>query len=557
MVQSIGISVGNANSYVAACQGGGIEILLNEFSNRSTPSMVAFTDKTRTIGVEANSNLFMNLKNTVYDLIVLLGTPFKDVQPHRYPFKIEEAPDGGVLVVVTHLGNEMKFNMTQIMAMLLTKLRGIARGSLNCVLSCPQFYSDQQKSALLQAAMIAGLNPMQVISDMSAVALNYAYYRTTKEESDKFIAFINFGQSNLQCIVAWLTPKEDVVRILAAESEKIGGSDFDRLLADYFVETNKLSLNQKSYLKLVSACEKLKKNLSANSNEIPISVESLISEDKDFNARIERAKFEELSAGLFQKIELCLRNILENAKSNFDKIPKGDVPMAEGEENANSNETSEPQLEFQLSAVEMVGGSSRIPAFKRIIQDVFKMQPSTTLNTDEAVARGCVIHCATLHPGTKVGRNIKILGSEPFSTRVDCDLNHRRVELELITHDMKHVSRTEARNTLEEYIYSERSGLGESDEFKSKLSESLDWLFSDDGEDATEEEYRTKLAELKSLKDSLRVPPESNDTPQKDSNCDGAPQVVSAGDDAPKNGPVREGDPQVTEPCEQNDSCKS
>jgi hypothetical protein len=595
MVQSLGISVGNANSYVAAGQGGGIEILLNEFSNRSTPSMVAFTEYTRSIGVEANSNFFMNLKNTVYDLMVLLGKPYKDVKTDQYPFMIEEAPDGGILVVVRHLGEERKFNMTQVLAMLFTKLRGIAKDSVDCVLSCPQFYSDHQKSALIQAALIAGLNPLQVITDMSAVVLNYAYYRTTKNDAHKIIAFVNFGQSNLQCVVAWLTPKEDVVRILASESEPIGGVDFDRVLADYFVRAHNLSLNQKSYLKLVSACEKLKRNLSANSNEIPISVESLISEDKDFNARIERATFEELSSGLFQKVENCFRRTLEQARVNFDKTiaamreearaarearaakaakaakaaeaakaakesskedeaaraqaasanaadgdktadtpmetdatdssgapegagrtesPEGadvkvenESPKRNGGSDANgsvnaSPEPSEPDVVFELHAVEMVGGSTRIPAVKRIIQNVFNMAPSTTLNTDEAVARGCVLHCATLHPGTKVKRNIRVLGAESYSNRTNCDKNHRRVELELITHDRKHLSRTEARNNLEEYIYSERSALPDGDEYKNGLSNALDWLFSDEGEEATEEAYNSKLAELRLLKEA-------------------------------------------------------
>uniref|UniRef100_A0A6G1SJ21 Heat shock protein n=1 Tax=Aceria tosichella TaxID=561515 RepID=A0A6G1SJ21_9ACAR len=473
MVQNLAISIGNANSYVAAGQGGGIEILLNEFSNRATPSMVAFADHARCIGVEASSNFFMNIKNTIYDIMVLLGKPYKEVKAEQYPFKIEEAPDGGILVVVRHLGEERKFDMTQVLAMLFTKLRYIAKDSIDCVLSCPQYYSDLQKSALIQAALIAGLNPLQVITDMSAVVLNYAYYRTTKEDPPKFMAFINFGQSNLQCVVACLTPQEDTATIIAAESEPIGGSDFDKLLADHFIKKHNLTLNQKSYLKLVASCEKLKRNLSANSNEIPLSVESLISEEQDFNSRIERATFEELAKDLFQRIEDCFKRTLESAKA---------------------------QTEFELAGVEMVGGSTRIPAIRRIIQDVFKIQPSTTLNTDEAVARGCVLHCATLHPGTKVKRDIKVLGANPYSAALQCDKNHRRVELELINHDRKHVSRTEARNNLEEYIYSARSTLPDGDEFKSNLSNTLDWLFSDHGEEATEEEYTKKLTELKDAK---------------------------------------------------------
>lgn len=613
MVSSLGFSVGNQNSYVAAGQGGGIEILLNEYSNRATPSMVAFTDHSRSIGVDASSNLFMNIKNTVYDLMVLLGKSYREITEAEstkkgpgYSFKLEEGPNGQALVVVRHLGEERKFTITQILAMLFTKLREIAQGATDCVISCPQFYTDNQKDALVRAAMIAGLNPLQVISDMSAVVLNYAYYRTTKEDTHKFIAFINFGQSNLQCVVAWLTPRDDVVRILAAESESIGGRDFDQLLADHFVDKCKLQLTPKAYLKLVHSCEKLKRLLSANANEIPINVESLISEDKDFNDRIDRATFESLADHILKRVEDCFKRALDNAKNNFDLMMQDIAESAKAAEQARANEAAkavelakaaklatankdkvvaeaaaaaaaaaasktendatpgeqangEPttngeegkkggdskpvpmeteseevvkataeetkaiqeakaaksaekamssqanklnkmlDIKFDLQVVEMVGGSTRIPAIKQRIQSVFNLTPSTTLNTDEAVTRGCVLHCATLHPGMKVRREVKILGSESFYRLkgVSCDKESRQVEQELIVEDKKYKSRTEARNNLEEFIYNERSKLQEGDIYLGQLTNTLDWLFSDEGEEAPEESYNSKLQELK------------------------------------------------------------
>lgn len=636
MVQSLGISIGNSSSYVAAGQGGGIEILLNEYSNRSTPSMVAFTDQVRAIGVDASSNFFMNLKNTVYDLMVLLGRPYKDINTSLYPFYMEEGSDGQALIVVRHLGEERKFTVTQILAMLLTKLRSIAGDSIDCVLSCPQFYTDNQKIALFQAALIAGLNPLQIITDMSAVVLNYAYYRTTKEDAHKFVAFINFGQSNLQSIIAWLSPKDDLVRILAAESEPIGGKDFDQCLAEHFISTHNLSLNQKAQLKLISACEKLKRLLSANTNEIPLNVESLLGEDKDFTARIDRTTFETISEPLLHRVEQCLTRTIQNATINFGKVmsetveaakaaevaraaeaqkaieltkvaeeaksakelaqanaaaealakveaknkeevhdrtssndgaqTEGGAPKEEGDQmdqngeaksedasqqanHNNSNSSKEApmdteseeltkataeeqravqavkaakaaeksmaakvnrltklsQLQFDLQTVEMVGGSSRVPAVRQLIQKVFNLVPSTTLNTDEAVARGCVLHCATLHPGMKVKREVKIVNVEPSSkpSGLTCDKDLRRIELELITEDRKYRARTEARNNLEEYIYSERSKLKEGDQYLQQLSDQLDWLFSDEGEDASEEIYLTKLAELKKTRENV------------------------------------------------------
>lgn len=164
-------------------------------------------------------------------------------------------------------------------------------------------------------------------------------------------------------------------------------------------------------------------------------------------------------------------------------------------------------IKFDLQVVEMVGGSTRIPAIKQRIQTVFNLTPSTTLNTDEAVARGCVLHCATLHPGMKVRREVRILGSEHFYKLkgVVCDKDSRKIEQDLIESDKKYKSRTEARNTLEEFIYAERSKLQEGDHYLAQLSETLDWLFSDDGEDAPEESYSGKLQELKKSAESRLV----------------------------------------------------
>lgn len=569
MVQSLGISVGNLNSYVAAGQGGGIEILLNEYSNRSTPSMVAFTDHSRSMGVDASSNFFMNLKNTVYDLMMLVGKPFKEIDTSQYPFRIEESSDGQALIAVRHLGEERKFTVTQVLAMLFTKLKDVANNASDCVISCPQFFTETQKSELFHAALIAGLKPLQIISDMSAVILNYAYYRTTRKDASKIIAFINFGQSNLQTVVAWLNPREDVVKILATESESIGGKDFDRLLADYFIKSHNLNLNLKQTLKLQSACEKLKKLLSANANDIPLHVESLISEDKDFTARIDRDKFEELCQPLLQRIEACIKRaatkslevakaleearmvevaraveaakaakaakaaeealaaeaakvvqVAESGEGNHDTeglqaqesaqeagmAPESSKPTESPQAkpqpqsqspSAESPPAPEPLRPIEIESVEMVGGSTRIPAVRQLIQNIFNLLPSTTLNTDEAVARGCVLHCATLHPGMKVKREVKVDGSELFSKPITCDNKLRQVEVHLVEADCKYKSRTERRNNLEEFIYSERSKLQEGDPYLTALNNTLEWVFSDEGENAAEEEYLNRLDELK------------------------------------------------------------
>lgn len=406
---SCGISLGNDNCYVAAGRGGGIEILLNEYSQRSTPAVVSFGDQQRLIGVAATQNQLMNLQNTIYNLMRLIGRQYNDYVQHddsNLPFHIEEAPGGQIAVCVRHNGQERKFTTIQIMGMLLTKLREIASNATDCVLNCPNFYTDSQRRALIEAARIAGLNPLQLIPDMTSVALYYAYYRTSKDDQDhKIIAFINVGQSSTQTSVVWFDTKKELVRVLAADYEdNLGGRNLDEILAKHFVQTHNLKLSRKSQFRLLAECQKLKKLLSANSNEIPINIECLESDDKDFSARIDRNTFEELAGDIFSQLEACFVRTLQTAQANFEQYKQ---------QSGQSGKLVE--LMFKIQDVEIVGGSSRVPAIKRTIQKVFGHEASTTLNTDEAVARGCVLQCAALHPVFKVKREIKISDYNPYT----------------------------------------------------------------------------------------------------------------------------------------------
>lgn len=136
-------------------------------------------------------------------------------------------------------------------------------------------------------------------------------------------------------------------------------------------------------------CEKkLKKLMSSNTTEIPLNIECFM-EDTDVSGRMKREDFEKMGADLFKRIEICMKGILANSGLQPDEI----------------------------DSVEIVGGSSRIPAFKQLVLDVFGKSPSTTLNADEAVARGCALQCAILSPTFRV-RDFNIADCQPFSIKL-------------------------------------------------------------------------------------------------------------------------------------------
>uniref|UniRef100_A0A4W6EWN0 Heat shock protein 4a n=1 Tax=Lates calcarifer TaxID=8187 RepID=A0A4W6EWN0_LATCA len=183
-----------------------------------------------------------------------------------------------------------------------------------------------------------------------------------------------------------------VISILAtAFDSELGGKDFDDILVNHFCEEfgKKYKLDVKSkpraLVRLYQECEKLKKLMSANSSDLPLNIECFMN-DIDVSSKLNRGQFEEMCAGLLAKVEGPLRSVMEQTK-----LKKEDI-----------------------YAVEIVGGASRIPAIKERISKFFGKELSTTLNADEAVARGCALQCAILSPAFKV-REFSITDVVPYS----------------------------------------------------------------------------------------------------------------------------------------------
>ena len=174
----------------------------------------------------------------------------------------------------------------------------------------------------------------------------------------------------------------------------LGGRDFDEVIANHFCEEFRTKYNMdvkrhpKAYIRLLAEVEKLKKQMSANSTKLPIGLECFIDE-KDVQSSMCRADFEALSAPLLERAEATLKRCLQDSGLALENI----------------------------EAIEIVGGSTRIPAIKLLIEKVFGKPPSTTLNQDEAVARGCALQCAMLSPNFKV-RDISVTDVHHYGVNV-------------------------------------------------------------------------------------------------------------------------------------------
>ncbi|KAF7377707.1 Heat shock protein [Mycena sanguinolenta] len=385
----VGIDFGSLHSKIGVARHRGIDIITNEVSNRATPSLVAFGPKQRSIGESAKTQETSNFRNTIGSLKRLIGRTLSDPDVQEIEKKFINATlvdvQGTVGVEVNYVGERQAFSATQLVAMYLGKLRDIAANELkngvtDVVIAVPGWYTDIQRRAVLDAAAIAGLNPLRLINDTTAVALGYGITKSELPEADnpKHVVFVDVGHSSLSASVVAFSKGQLIVKSTAYD-RNLGGRDIDYALVKHFSDEFKqkykidVMSNPKATFRLAAGCEKLKKVLSANA-EAPLNVESIMN-DVDAASKLSRDDLEGLVSSVLERIVAPVQRALADSGISLEEI----------------------------DAIELVGGSTRIPAVRARIQEVFPGKTlSTTLNQDEAIARGATFCCAMLSPVFRV-----------------------------------------------------------------------------------------------------------------------------------------------------------
>ncbi|XP_015116865.1 97 kDa heat shock protein isoform X2 [Diachasma alloeum] len=404
----IGIDFGNESCYVAVARAGGIETIANDYSLRSTPSWVAFSGKNRILGVAAKNQMVTNMKNTIFGFKRLLGRKFNDPQVQKeirfLPYKITAQPDGTIGIHVQYLGEEHIFTPEQITAMLFTKLKEISETALqtavnDCVISVPSYFTQAERLALFDAARIAGLNVLRLFNETTATALCYGIYKQdlpAPEAPSRNVVFVDCGYASLQVSIAAFH-KDRLKMLASAADSNLGGRDIDMILANHFCKDFQARYkidahsNPRAYLRLLAEVEKIKKQMSANSTKLPLNIECFM-EEKDVHGDMKREDMEGMCQHLFSRVEVTLKKCLRDSGLKLEEI----------------------------HSVEIAGGSSRIPSIKRLVEEVFGKPASTTLNQDEAVARGCALQCAMLSPAVRV-RDFAVTDIQPYPIKISFD----------------------------------------------------------------------------------------------------------------------------------------
>jgi len=375
MGKIIGIDLGTTNSCVAVMQGTQPTVIENSEGYRTTPSMVAFT-KTgeRLIGQAAKRQAVTNPKNTVFSIKRFMGRKYDEVPNEKKLASYDVVNEGGDARV--KIGDK-SYSPQEISAMILQKMKQTAEDFLGekvteAVITVPAYFNDAQRQATKDAGKIAGLEVKRIINEPTAAAL--AYGLDKKKENEK-VAVFDLGGGTFD--ISILELGDGVFEVKSTDGDThLGGDDFDQVIIDYLADEFKkqegidLRKDAIALQRLKEAAEKAKIELSSRTDtEINLPFITATQEGpKHLVINLTRAKFEAMSATLFDKVLEPCRRALKNSKLDMKEIDE----------------------------VVLVGGSSRIPKVQALVQEFFGKEPNRSVNPDEVVAIGAAIQGGVL-----------------------------------------------------------------------------------------------------------------------------------------------------------------
>jgi len=397
MGKAIGIDLGTTNSAVAVVIGGEPVVIPNQEGQRTTPSVVAFTDKgERLVGQVAKRQAITNPENTIFSIKRLMGRKYnsQEVQEakKRLPYKIVEAPNGDAHVEV--MGK--RYSPPEISAIILQKLKQAAEDYLGepvteAVITVPAYFDDSQRQATKDAGRIAGLNVLRIINEPTAAALAYGLDKKKEEK----IAVYDLGGGTFD--ISILEIGEGVIEVKATNGDTyLGGDDFDIRIMDWLIDEFKkqegidLRKDRMALQRLKEAAERAKIELSS-AMETEINLPFITADaggPKHLLLKLTRARFEQLVDDLIQKsFEPCKKALSDAGLSTS-----------------------------QIDEVILVGGQTRTPKVQSSVQEFFKKEPNKTVNPDEVVAIGAAIQAAIIKGEVK---EVLLLDVTPLSLGIE------------------------------------------------------------------------------------------------------------------------------------------
>lgn len=397
MGKIIGIDLGTTNSCVAVMEGNEPTVIINNEGQRTTPSVVAFTDGgERKIGNPAKRQAITNPHKTIFSIKRFMGETYDQVSKEieRMPYKVVRGENNTPRVDI----DGKLYTPQEISAMILQKMKKTAEEYLRqevteAVITVPAYFSDSQRQATKEAGKIAGLEVKRIINEPTAAALAYGL---DKKNKDMKVAVYDLGGGTFDISIMELG--DGVFEVLSTNGDThLGGDDFDQVIIDWlaaeFAAENggiDLKKDPMALQRLKEAAEKAKIELSSQTST-EINLPYIMPVDgvpKHLVKTLSRAKFEQLADSLIQRtIEPC-RKALQDASLNASEIDE----------------------------VLLVGGSTRIPAIQAIVEKFFGKAPNKSVNPDEVVAVGAAIQGGVLAGDVK---DVLLLDVTPLSLGIE------------------------------------------------------------------------------------------------------------------------------------------
>jgi molecular chaperone DnaK len=396
MGKIIGIDLGTTNSCVSVMDGSDPVVITNSEGQRTTPSVVAFTEKgERLVGQPARNQMITNPENTVSSIKRFMGRRFDEVSQEieMVPYHVVRGSGGDARIDV----KGKQYSPPEISAATLQKMKKTAEDYLGeevteAVITVPAYFNDSQRQATKDAGKIAGLEVKRIVNEPTAAALAYGLGKKNNEEK---IAVYDLGGGTFDISILELGDNVFEVRATNGDTH-LGGDNFDQRIIDWLVEQFKgdyaidLSKDRMALQRLKEAAEKAKIELSsAQSTDINLPfITADNSGPKHLNYNLTRAKFEQLTEDLVQKTKEPCESALKDAGLSAEDIDE----------------------------VILVGGSTRIPAVQNLVRELFKKDPHKGVNPDEVVAVGAAIQAGVL--GGSVN-DVLLLDVTPLSLGIE------------------------------------------------------------------------------------------------------------------------------------------
>jgi molecular chaperone DnaK len=379
MSKIVGIDLGTTNSVIAVLEGGEPTVITTAEGSRLTPSIVAFT-KTgeRLVGQTAKRQATINPENTIFSVKRFIGRHFDDPETaedrSRLPYPIEKGPQNDIRIRVPV--KNQSYTPQEISAMVLAKMKKDAEDYLGqpvtqAVITVPAYFNDSQRQATKDAGRVAGLEVLRIINEPTAAALAYGL----DKKNDERILVFDLGGGTFD--VSILDVSEGLIEVVSTNGDThLGGDDWDLAVVDWvtseFLRDQGIDLKQdrQALQRVREAAEKAKVELSSTM-ETEINLPFITADmngPKHLQMRLTRAKFEQLTEGLLQRIVAPFNRALQDAGIKAS----------------------------ELDEIVLVGGSTRMPMVQELVRKLTGKEPNKSVNPDEVVAIGAALQAGVL-----------------------------------------------------------------------------------------------------------------------------------------------------------------